>query len=127
MKKYFVSLKNVVSAVSEMPEVRQTALVTGTCFVTLSGWIVADIHRRQVVELEKIDSITDGWCTIKISPMLMEDIENGATLMYRQKRLSPGNLYTQGTTRPGGFSEEKNKEFEEASLDTVNKWFERET
>jgi hypothetical protein len=126
VKKYFVALKNVSQAVSEMPEVQATVTVLGGAFA-LSGWIVADINRRKINELESIDKLTDNWDTIKINPSMMEDVRNGATLTYRQKRLSPGNLYTQGTTRPGGFSEEMNKEFEETSLDTVSKWFEEKT
>jgi hypothetical protein len=120
MRKYFSALKNVAQAVSEMPEVQ---VAVGGAFA-LSGWIVADINRRKINELESIDRLTENWDTVKVGSMMMDDIRNGATLTYRQKRLSPGNLYTQCTTRPGGFSEEMDKEFEEASLDTVSKWFE---
>ena len=127
MKKYFVALKNVSQAVSEMPEVQAGgAAFVGGVFA-LSGWIVADLNRRKINKLESIDRLTENWDSIKVAPSIMDDIRNGATLTYRQKRLSPGDLYTQCSTRPGGFSEEMNKEFEEASLDTVNKWFEEKT
>lgn len=111
MKKYFVALKNVTQAVSEMPEVQAVVTVLGGA-AALSGWVVADLNRRKINDLESIDRLTENWDTIKVHPGLMDDIRNGETLMYRQKVVAPGRLFAQATTRPDGFSEEANEKFE---------------
>lgn len=96
MKKYFVSLKNVVSAVSEMPEVRNTALAVGTGLITISGWIVADIQRRKIAEYETVD--LHAWPSFEVSPGAYKRVEEGKTLKLRMYKIEPNRTFIQMTT-----------------------------
>jgi hypothetical protein len=104
-----------------MPEVSGLMIAVGTGVVALSGWIVADIQRRKVNELEDIDAETFDWCAIRVHPKMMEAIDEGATLLYRHKRFAPDRLYTQTSTN-GEFSEEATKKFEEMSNEGWYRW-----
>lgn len=78
------------------------------------GTVVAGafaIHYRNLVaEMEAIDKQTDGWSTIKIHPKQRKDIENGATLKYREIRIDSDHIYTQATTLDD-FSDDMNERF----------------
>ncbi len=110
MKKYFASFKNGVVGLATMTEVKDIAFPIGVGMIALSGWIVAAGNQRQIEKMEAVDRMTDGWVKIKIHPRLMEDVHNGAILMYREKLFGPGHLYTQATTN-GVFSDEANENF----------------
>jgi hypothetical protein len=121
LREYRIALQEL----AKMPETIAVASALANVAALTSGWILAGKRGRTIADMEAVDAMTDGWCTIKVTPDMMEKIEDGATLLYRQKRLDENNLYTQLSTN-GKFSEAMDQKFENVSMDDVLRWERKE-
>lgn len=104
-------------------------LVVGSTIVGVVGWGLAGYYQGKAIKAEsriagmreqsrvrdEIDP--DAWPTIKVPPKVMSDVENGATLKYRQRTDEHGT-YCQSTSLDE-FPAEANELFERGGYDAA--------
>lgn len=84
-------------------------LVAGTAFVGAAGWALAGYYQGRAIKAESVlkgmrvaprleEVGPDNWPLIEISPDCMKDVQEGATLKYREFRVRPNSVIAQFTT-----------------------------
>jgi len=91
-------------------------IIAGLTVFGAAGWIVAGLKEQRIRDLETVDP--DAWPLIKIPPRAYEDVENGATLKYRQYREDDNTLVHQMTTAKE-FSAVADREFHKYRDDSI--------
>jgi hypothetical protein len=72
-------------------------MVAGLTVAGSLGWVMAGIYAQKLANLEGDDP--NAWPTIEVLPSCMKDVEEGATLKYRQITSKDGSrTYAQQTT-----------------------------